>query len=62
MHVLWLLTRDLDATGEEIRAEQARLASVETIDLRAERDAGRVLDAIEAADKSSPGRGGEGRA
>ena len=49
--VLWLLTRELDATGAAIRAEQARVAVVETIDLRVERDDARVVAAIEAADR-----------
>lgn len=49
--VLWLLTRELDATGAAIRAEQARVAAVETIDLRVERDDARIVAAIEAADR-----------
>lgn len=51
MRVLWLITKDLGATGRAIRAGQARAASVVTIDLRVETDDGRVVDAIEAADK-----------
>ena len=51
MKVLWLLTRDPGATGEALRGEQARAAEVETIDLRVETDDGRVVDAIEAADR-----------
>lgn len=51
MRVLWLLTRELDATGAAIRAEQARVAAVETIDLRVERDDARIVAAIEAADR-----------
>jgi hypothetical protein len=51
MRVLYLLTRDLDATGRALRAEHERDNEVETLDLRVERDCGRVVDLVAAADR-----------
>lgn len=51
MKVLYLLTRDLDATGRSLREEHAREHAVEVIDVRAETDYGRIVDAIAAADR-----------
>jgi hypothetical protein len=51
MKVLWLLTTDRDATAAALAAAHALEHDVETIDLRAARDWGRVVDAIAAADR-----------
>ena len=51
MRGLYLLTRDLDATGLALRAEHERGNAVDTLDVRVEKDFGRVVDLIEAADR-----------
>lgn len=51
MVVLYLLTRDLDGIGGLLREEHAKEHAVEVVDLRTERDYGRVVDAIDAADR-----------
>lgn len=51
MKILYLLTRDLDASGAELRQEHAKEHTVEVIDLRKERDFDRVVDEIAAADR-----------
>lgn len=51
MKILYLLTRDLDATASALRSEHAREHEVEVVDLRRVGDYGRVVDAIVAADR-----------
>ena len=51
MRILYLLTRDLDATGAALRDEHARQHAVAVIDLRSEKDYDRVVDEIAAADR-----------
>lgn len=51
MRILYLLTRELDGIGDALREEHARAHAVQTIDLRIEKDFGRVVDAIAAADR-----------
>ena len=51
MKILYLLTRDLDATGAALRHEHAKEHAVEVIDLLSETDYGRVVDEIAAADR-----------
>ena len=51
MKVLYLLTRDLGATGTALRDEHLREHAVEVIDLRAEKRHDRVVDAVAAADR-----------
>jgi hypothetical protein len=49
--ILYLLTRELGATGEELRREHAREHTVDVVDLAGERDYDRIVDAIAAADR-----------
>ena len=51
MKILYLLTRDLDATGAALRHEHAREYTVEVIDLLNESDYDRVVDEIASADR-----------
>ena len=51
MKILYLLTRDLGATGAVLRHEHAKEHTVEVIDLLCEKDYGRVVAAIAAADR-----------
>ena len=51
MKVLYLLTRDLGATGAELCREHAAAHEVEVVDLRREKDYDRVVAAIAAADR-----------
>lgn len=51
MKILYLLTRDLDATGDALREALAGEHAVEVVDLRGASDWGRVVDAIAAADR-----------
>jgi len=51
MRILYLLTRDLDATGAALRDEHAREHAVVVVDLRSERDYDRIVDEIAAADR-----------
>lgn len=51
MRILYLLSRELEGIGRQLREEHAREHAVEVIDLRVEKDFCRVLDAIAAADR-----------
>lgn len=51
MKVLYLLTRDLDATGLALRAEHERGNAVDTVDARVEQDYGRIVDLVADADR-----------
>jgi hypothetical protein len=51
MKILYLLTRDLGATGAALRHEHAKEHAVEVIDLRTETKFDRVVDGIAAADR-----------
>ena len=51
MKILYLLTRDLDATGAALRDEHAKEHAVTVIDLTNETDYGLVVDAISSADR-----------
>ena len=50
MKILYLLTRDLGATGAVLRQEHAKEHVVEVIDLLSERNYDRVVDEIASAD------------
>jgi hypothetical protein len=49
--ILYLLTRDLDATGAALREAHATEHAVEVVDLRAETDWDRLVDEVAAADR-----------
>jgi hypothetical protein len=49
--ILYLLTRELDATGASLREAHAVEHAVEVIDLRVECEWGGVVAAIAAADR-----------
>ena len=51
MHVLYLLTRDLDATGAALRDAHARDHAVEVVDLRGDIEDARVVELVDAADR-----------
>jgi hypothetical protein len=51
MTILYLLTRELDATGEALRREHAHAHTVVVLDLAGDPDYGRIVDAIAAADR-----------
>jgi len=51
MKILYLLTRDLGATGAVLRHEHAQEHEVVVIDLLNERNYDRVVDEIAAADR-----------
>ena len=51
MTILYLLTRDLGATGVALRVEHEKGHRVEVIDLRGEVSYGRVVDSIASADR-----------
>lgn len=51
MRILYLLTRELDGTGLELRNEHAKEHSVEVIDLRCADDYERIVDEMAAADR-----------
>ena len=51
MKILYLLTRDLDATGAVLRHEHAKEHTVEVIDLTSEKNYDRVVDEIASADR-----------
>jgi len=51
MTILYLLTRDLGATGTALRVEHEKDHRVEVIDLRGEISYGRVVDSLAAADR-----------
>jgi hypothetical protein len=50
MKILYLLTRDLDATGAALRREHAKEHTVEVVDLLSAGDYDRVVDEIASAD------------
>ena len=50
MKILYLLTRDLDATGAALSREQAKEHAVEVVDLQGESNFDRVVDEIALAD------------
>ena len=51
MKILYLLTRDLGATGAALRHEHAKEHAVEVIDLLSDRNYDRVVDEIVSADR-----------
>ena len=51
MNILYLLTRDLDATGQALRTEHEKANTVAVLDLRATNDYGRIVEMIAAADR-----------
>ena len=51
MKILYLLTRDLGATGAVLRHEHAKTHTVEVIDLLKDSDYDRVVDEIASADR-----------
>jgi hypothetical protein len=51
MKILYLLTRDLDATGEVLRREHAKEHTVTVIDLLSDSDYDRIVDEIASADR-----------
>jgi len=51
MKILYLLTRDLAATGAVLRLEHAKTHTVEVIDLLTEKNYDRIVDEIASADR-----------
>ena len=51
MKILYLFTRDKDATAAALEAEQAKEHSVSQLDLRAEKDYEAIVRKIEEADR-----------
>ena len=51
MKILYLLTRDLDATGEALRRAHAKEHTVGVIDLLSEKNYDRVVEEIASADR-----------
>jgi len=51
MKILYLLTRELGATGTALRHEHAKTHTVMAIDLLVEKNYDRIVDEIAAADR-----------